>query len=790
MNRKIYFKQFLIIIFIIIIYSPAQGKNLLHKTLKDGINIRALSMGNAYTAIAEGSNAGYYNPAGLARRGAMYKYQNLDYKNLEHNELYSHSLYVSPFEFQYWKNQDLNGDSVEVTAYSFAKTGRKPVNWGITYKSVLEKYQGHKNTGWSTDLGILVHLTRNIDLGFCAHDLFKENLKVPATAVFGASVFTFNKAFILTSDIVTYKDGNKISLSSRLGSECNIADGLILRAGCFDEYLTGGVDLTLPFGELEYGFIYNLTSEQDPVHMLGIRIGKGLVQPTNRRRYTLFKQKAFAEFRISKNLIEGKSEISLFGGSKIGSNELLSLIHQANQDPSCKGFIIRIGSISSSLSSIALVQEIRKELERAKSKDKTIIAYLENWATLPEYYLASVASKIIMPELGTISHLGISLEITKTKDFLDNWGIGSQIISSGKYKDNLLASSGKLSEEEEVVLEELINNLYHQVLYDVKEDRKIAWEKVGKIFDGRIIPASEAKELGLVDELGYWDKAKELVKTKKKKMPPIERLVEFSKIAEPATIFSPFNRIGVIEIDGPIQDGKNNTNFLFGGKSTGAEDIDAFVEAIKKDPSMKGVVLRINSSGGSMLASDKIYRSIEKLKKAKKVVYTSMGNVAASGGYYISMNSNKIMANPGTLTGSIGVISAFHNYQELNKILGIDSTSIKTGKFMDMFSTNKELTKEELKLLKNYQDRHYKFFVDKLKDNRKLTDKEIKEVAQGQILTGKQAVDYKMVDELGNFYDTISSLSQKINISDPELVFFRSSEKPGFFNILNLLNLM
>jgi protease IV len=286
----------------------------------------------------------------------------------------------------------------------------------------------------------------------------------------------------------------------------------------------------------------------------------------------------------------------------------------------------------------------------------------------------------------------------------------------------------------------------------------------------------------LIDEFGYWDKVKEIIRSEKKvKAADIISLAKFSPDQEPMTIFSPFNRIAVIEIDGNINSGKNATNFLFGGKSTGAEDINKFVDEINKDTSIKGVIIRINSPGGSLLASDKIYYAIDKLKKKGKVVYTSMGNLAASGGYYIAMNSDKLIANPGTLTGSIGVISTFHNFEELNNMLGIDLEVMKTGKYMNMFSVNKQLTEEEKEMLKKYQDKHYQIFVDKLKENRELSDEEVNDIAQGQIITGEQALDYKMIDDLGNFFDVVAALSRKIKISEPELVFYKSkADMPSF----------
>jgi protease IV len=772
-------KKFLIFVFYafllsLIFANTVFAKSLLYQSLKDGIGVRALSMGNAYTAVARGTSAGYYNPGGLVVPGSMYKYENMDYKGAVYNSYTYNSLYLSPMEISNWKMEDINGDLVEVSSYAFGRRGKKGIDWGINYKSVTETYGGAKSSGWSMDLGLLLHLTQNINIGINAKDIVKENVAIPSTLHTGLSFMPINESFILSTDFVFIKGKDKVNVNNHLGFEGCIAEGLILRGGFYDNNLTGGFKIVLPFIKLEYGFIYNMLDNRENINMVSFGLGKGLMKPRKKRRYSFFKPKSFAEFKINNNLVEGKSDISLFGGHKIGSNDLLSLIHQANKDETCEGFIMKIGSISSSLSSIGLIQEIRQEIMKGKKKGKRVIAYIENWATLPEYYLASIADKIIMPELGTISHLGINLEILKTKNFLNNWGINPLIITSGKYKGTLSPNTDKLSEEKEVVLEELVNSLYHQVLFDIKENRKLDWDKVSKIFDGRLITASEALELGLIDSLGYWDKVKEIANAdKKQKDPSIINIQNFADIPEATSIFSPFNKIAVIEVDGAITSGKEKNDFLFGGKKTGADDINKIVEKINKDITVKGVILRVNSPGGGLLASDKIYTAIEKLKKSGKTVYTSMGNLAASGGYYISMNSDKIIANPGSLTGSIGVISSFFSLENLNDILGIDYQSIKTGKYMDMFSSNKNLNKEEIDMYQKYQDNHKKAFVDKLKENRDLSDEEANEIAQGQVLTGKQAHKLKIVDDLGNFYDAVDSLAKKVNINDPELVFYR-----------------
>ena len=479
-------------------------------------------------------------------------------------------------------------------------------------------------------------------------------------------------------------------------------------------------------------------------------------------------------------MVSGGPEISMFGGYRIGSNDLVSLIHEAARDETCKGFIVRIGQLNSSLGTLAAVQEIKAELKRAKMKGKKIIVFIEQWATLPEYYLATVADSIVMPELGTISHLGLKIELTKTIRFLEKFGFEEEVISTGEYKD-AFTSSQKLTKNDKKLIKEVLSTLYQQVLSDLQKERNISWDTINTYFDGRLISASEAKKIGLVDHIGYWESVKDVVKTslnsddlEYSKSASIQNIMNFVDTQKKQTWFSSFNRIAVIEVDGSIQSGANRTDALFGGKSTGADYFEKIVDIILDSYFLRGVIVRVNSPGGSLIASDRIYQAIERLKKKKIPVYVSMGVMATSGGYYVSMNADKIYANSNTITGSIGVISTYKNKVKFNDMFGFDVEEFKIGKYMSVFSPNHQLTDDEKKMLKAYQSEKYQFFVNKLKKNRGLSDAEVSSIAQGQLFTGSEAKDLKLIDEIGGLYDAVDDMSRAVKISgQPEIIYYR-----------------
>lgn len=765
--------------------------DLLYDTLKGGVGVRPLSMGNAYTSLGEGGYTGYYNPAGFGLPGTMYGYETLDFNKAFNNSFFGHYIYLSPFGLSYLKREDKMGDSVEVWGIGFGRRGRTGLDWGIHYKSVREDYAGFDNHGWSADFGLLGHITSFLNVGLTAKDIMKDNLNIPTTVATGISVFMPQREFVLSYDLVSDEINGKTDWSSRLGMELLLTDGLIIRGGIDRTHYSGGVSFVMPGFELLWGVRAAKENSGDSQTMLGIRLGRGLNTYAAQRQYALFKPKQYAEFAIGGNLTQGQSEVSLFGGEKIGTNDLLRLIHYAAIDPSCEGFIIRIGSLSDSIATVAVIQEIRTELLAARKNGKKIVAYLEHWATLPEYFLATAADKIVMPELAALSHLGLDLEVQKTKAFLNTFGIDEQVITSGAHKGMLHPNSGELSDADRFVLEDLVHTLYNQILFEIKQARNLKWQDIGHLFDGRIVSASEAKELGLVDELGYRQKVKDVAGAMDSlpgKSPSITSINEFVALPSSPFLLPVPNRIAVIEIDGNITMGPNRQNILFGGKSTGADDIERLTESIGKDFTVRGVIIRVNSSGGSLIATDRIYEAIGRLKKSGKPVYTSMGNVAASGGYYVAMNSDKIIANPGTLTGSIGVISVFQNLEDLYEMLGITHEVIKTGKHVDMLENHRKLADEEVAMLRSFQDQHYRVFVNKVKAERHLTEEEALEVAQGQIFTGEQAVKLKLVDEVGSFYDAVEQVSEKAHIfGKPELVFYRMNQRGLFEQVTDQL---
>jgi protease IV len=777
---------FVVLLLSLSVFSSIYADDFLEDTLKNGAGIRALAMGGAYTAIAEGGAAVFYNPAGLIYSGGEFRNENFDYQASQYKSFTASYGFISPFGLASLR-KETDTNMVDMTTIGYGRRGSKGIHWGVAYKSIHYKNATEEKVGWSADLGVLVNVTPFMNLGFVAKDVMTAYVPVSSTVAGGLAFFTPDRDFTWSLDLVQTRHNLSDHYLLKTGFEYALAEGLTLRTGFAQNYWTGGAALQLPFAALEYGFQSERETGQT-LQMLGFSLGRGATPPKSDKagRYSLFKPKAFAVFTVGSSLVGGQSEYSLFNGQKLGSNDLLYLIHNAVEDPSCRGFMIRIQPMQSGLASIGLVQELREELLKAKKKGKTIVAYLDGYGSLPEYYLASVADHITMPSLGALSHLSVSLEVLKTKDFLENFGMTPHTLSSGKYKSVLHGNTDPLDADSRLVYEDLVQDLFHKVLADIQTSRKLKWEDISQAFTGELISASQAKTYNLVDSLGYWEDVETYAEKEYKNIGKTS-IVAFTDPVGPELMVPALNRIAVLEIDGPIVSGRAGQNVLFGGRSTGSEDVHAMVDDILKNVFIRGVVVRVNSPGGSLLGSDHIHKAIMRLKEKGLRVYVSMGNIAASGGYYVALPADKIYANAGTLTGSIGVVSSFMDFHELQEMLGIKREVIKSGKFADWGSANKPLEDDELAMLEAAQKQGYEAFKQKVIEGRNLTPEEVDSVAQGQVMSGEQAMKYKVIDALGNFYTVVDDLAKDINIESPELVYFRKPEVTGFPFLGNLL---
>ncbi len=469
---------------------------------------------------------------------------------------------------------------------------------------------------------------------------------------------------------------------------------------------------------------------------------------------------------------KGSIDFSMFGmpgfGKEMGLQDIVKTINDAAVDEHIKGIYLDLDLNSQSF---ATVEEIRKALFAFKKQQKFVVAYAEMMDEYG-YYLASTADKIYMNPNGTLVLNGLASEVVYLKDALDKIGLEPQLIRHGKFKsagEPFIAN--KMSNENRAQIESYLGSLYHHFVEQIAKDRKKDKAFVHAVINElKIQQTKQAVDLGMIDGILYEDQVKA----------ELQQLCQLPKDQDPHFISSnkykntnvkqaaTTDQIAVLYCNGEIVSGKSNDGNI------GSVSICEQLKRIRKDNNIKALVLRINSPGGSALASDVMWREIELVKKSKPVV-VSMGSVAASGGYYLAAPANWIIAQPNTITGSIGVFGLLLNAQNLleNK-LGIHVETVKFGEYADLGMPNRPLNPSEKQIVQNGVDLIYTDFIQKVAQGRKLSQDKVDSIAQGRVWSGKDALKIGLVDELGGLDRAIEVAAQKANLSE-----YRTIQLPG-----------
>lgn len=772
-----------IIVILILLSSLTFSSTIQEEFLKSNTFVRQMGMGGAATAVCDDMSAVFYNPAGLGKAdmsGLSFGSIDINKEAFDMNHYYSYSLGSLCYVGQEKKLE--YGGRINTDAIGIGVQSRMGISYGLTYKNIIWETQDTARRGYSVDVGILLNVTPQLSLGLLGQDAIAEKaLDVPGSARLGVAYKPFSDWMIIAADTEIGREGP--GDFTHYGIEGKIVDGFKLRAGVDRGRSTVGASLDLPFIAIHYAALFDDDAKSGTVHMLG---GEMSIINKPERPMSIIRPKEYAVIDIGGSIVGGVGEFSIFGGGRIGADTIIAHIKEATKDPYIDGILLRIRGFEGGLGSFGIVQEIRGELLRSRDKGKKIVAYLEEGTFGDEYYLASVADRIVAPPSATVGGLGKSISVIRVRGLLEKLGIEAQILSKGRYKTTFSGMSQQFTREQKQMVQVVLADLYRQMVNDIaaSRDGKITKNKLKDNADGSIYSSSKAKELGLIDEVGYFKEAMracaDLFNTKED-IVLVEKKNLFRESEEEYLIAFP-NKVVVIDIDGDIVTGKSGQNMLFGGHSTGADSVSLQIKKASDDWQVRAIVIRINSGGGSAVASGQIYSDIMKARDKGKIVVASMGDVAASGGYYIASASDKIIANPGTITGSIGVIEGdLLVYSGLLQKLGIKVETVKEGKHTDMFSGFRKLSTEEVNSIMKYMDETYQEFIKAVAEGREMSTAEVAQLAEGKVYTGSQALDVKLVDRLGNFSDSVDIAADLAGINgEPKLVYYR--EENFWFN--------
>ncbi len=477
----------------------------------------------------------------------------------------------------------------------------------------------------------------------------------------------------------------------------------------------------------------------------------------------------YAHIVLKGSYPEGAQPAGLFGEVIESLQTARDRLQKAASDDEIRGVVLEIRSPTLGWGKL---YEMRQAIHGVRCSGKKVYAYCES-ADTRDYLLATACDEIIMPESGMVMLLGLRAEVSFYKNLFDKLDVKAEMLRVGEFKSAAEPyTRTEMSEPFRRQMEEMLDDYYRQLTELVAKGRKLEVAAVEQAIDNGPYSASDAKERGLIDHVAYDDELEKLlakgqpageVKITKNYGKKKREEIDFNS---PFAMFKLMNilmgvdqkksgsskpKIAIIHAQGMIFTGKS-TSSLFAGDVMGS---DTIVKAIRKagdDKTVKAIVLRVDSPGGSALASDLMWRALQQVDKP---VVVSMGNVAASGGYYISMGADRIFAEPGTLTGSIGVVGGKLALKGLFEKVGITTTVISRGKNSGILSPHEGFTESERKAMQKMLDDIYGQFTKKAASGRKMEHDALEKLARGRVYTGAMAKEIGLVDELGTLEDAV-----------------------------------
>ncbi|HLO48449.1 MAG TPA: signal peptide peptidase SppA [Kamptonema sp.] len=485
------------------------------------------------------------------------------------------------------------------------------------------------------------------------------------------------------------------------------------------------------------------------------------------------KDKSVLVLDLSVNITDSKPNTTIgealsdSGPETISLRSVLNALEAAKNDSKIVGLYLE-GSSDSGTTGWANLKEVRLALQRFRESKKPIFAYDVEW-TEREYYLGSVANTIAANPLGGLEINGFSSEEMFFAGALEKFGIGVQVTRVGKYKSAVEPFLlKKMSPENRQQTEQWLGDIWREFINTVGQNRKLSTTQLQAIADDKgNLMADEALNSKLIDKVAYFDEIvtdlKKLTGTNKedKSFKQIS-IKNYAKIAEDKTKNTRANdnkKIAVLYAEGDIVDGEGGPNQI------GGDRIAKELRELREDENVKAVVLRVNSPGGSATAAEVIGREVVLIRQ-KKPVIVSMGNLAASGGYWISMAASRIFAEPNTITGSIGVFGLLMNAQKLANNNGISWDGVKTGRYADTETISRPKTPQELANIQRVVDRIYDRFTNKVAESRKLPLSKVQEIAQGRVWSGSAAKKLGLVDEIGGIEKAIQAAAKQAKLGN------------------------
>lgn len=456
----------------------------------------------------------------------------------------------------------------------------------------------------------------------------------------------------------------------------------------------------------------------------------------------------------------------------LGLLRIRQVIEEAKSDPKIEGIYLNTSML---MTGFASLQEIRAALLDFRASGKWVVAYADFYSE-GAYYLASAADKVYMYPEGQLEFNGLSTEVMFFKKLFDKLEINPQVFRVGDFKSAVEPFQREsLSEENRLQLNSILESIHGEMLSQVAESRGIPVGRLKEIADRMLVQdAQSAVKMGLLDTLYYDDEIKDEMRRRlnleEDSRVPLVRYSQYKKTVSSYT--SSPNEIAVIVADGEIVPGRSDNGIV------GSATIVDLIRRARTNDRVKAIVLRVNSPGGVFQAADQMWRELILAAETKPLI-ASMGDYAASGGYYMAMACDTIVAQPTTITGSIGVFSVLFDLSKfLDHKIGITSEEVKTGEVGELITVTRTLTDAERAIWQRQTDAVYETFTRKAAEGRGMSQADLKKIASGRVWTGAQAKDNGLADVLGGFEDAIAIAAEKAGVGDDYKLRYHPQPKP------------
>ncbi len=762
------------------------------------------------SAYLDDSRSIFYNPAALGSKAGAELYY--DYRLIEQKDedwsakQHTFGLALGAFGIGY---QAINPDSKSpLSSLGLEESELLSVGFGAKISRYLRsgtnlKWYDSKNftdsDAFGMDFGLIIRPYRSLSVGILWENMVKPRFHMEDEEIvfderyhLGLGFRPLGERITFTADAIYYPANAKDDADDffandddkykyRYGLEAEVLPGLI---ACFNmdsdnNYLASIKIRFDEFGILGGYQVDSIKGTEDDMEMTTQRYG--LTLSSYKAHSILGGGDEFVDLAISGNLVDERGGFAIFGSKGTSVQEILRGLRRAERDDEIAGVLLTIRGLNTGIvgNISAMLQELREGINRFRKTGKVVVAYLEEGGTASELYLASAADAVIMPPTAMIMGLSVAVEIKRYRETLKKVGIDFELQTAGKYKDSFFGIADPASEEQAAAIQSMVEDIYDQMIDQISAGRGIARDDVLPLAQGQIIYPQEALKAKLIDEIGYKQVAKKrLAKLCGFKCEDAKDLEELKGISlSKARTYPRWGenpRIAIIEAYGGIVTGESREEILFGGRILGSDTVAAQLRKARTEDSIKAVVFRIDSGGGSGIASDIILEEVKKYKEAGKPIVVSMGDVAGSGGYWIASHADYIYANAATLTGSIGVVAAKPVLQRLFEKIGVTNEVYKKGEYADFMSLSRPYTDQEREQMEALLENFYDRFIKIVAQGRNLSVERVREIAEGRIYTGRQAAQIGLIDATGTLRDAVDKAKELAGIKgEAELLYVR-----------------